>query len=265
MLKVVLFGAGSPLSIAVRERLRPVITHVVMPRGCKAWTDQAVDFAQAPELTADLFVVASFPHMITPALIEKSRAGAVNLHPSLLPHLRGPDPLFWTYFNDDREAGITLHVVTERLDAGDVLARHAVPLARGRDVSDLYPELATAGAAMIGNALESIVDGSAVRESQDESLATQAPRADKVAIDFARWPSERVWHVLSGLGSRRNDLLPVTHGRATAFEQTAAATPGRIEKHRGAYRVHCADGWVDVAAAPLAARVKRVARRLLRK
>ena len=210
----------------------------------------------------DVICVASFPHLLGADLL--SRAGvAVNLHPSLLPRHRGPDPLFWTYFDDDREAGVTLHHLSDRADAGDIVAQRTLPLERGEDVVTLYTHLARAAAAMTAEVLDTLVAGTASRTPQVEAHATYEQRPANPSIDFAAWPCERVWHVISGLGSRRNDLLPFAHGRALGFERTAHGSPGRIERRRGTARLSCADGYVDVATAPVAARISRTARRLL--
>ena len=94
-----------------------------------------------------------------------------------------------------------------------------------------------------------------------DTAGQAAQDSNGVTIDFANWPCERVWHVVSGLGSRRSDLLPFVHQRAVAFERTANARPGTIERLRGIHRIHCADGTADVVAAPLSLRIERAARR----
>ena len=65
----------------------------------------------APLLRAcepDLLVCGFFPWLIPADALAVPRIGAVNFHPSLLPRFRGPNPIGWTYRNDDPEYGLTV-------------------------------------------------------------------------------------------------------------------------------------------------------------
>ncbi len=57
-------------------------------------------------------------------LIEVPARGSINMHSSLLPHDRGSMPEFWQCHRGDiAHAGVTFHLITEAIDAGDVLER----------------------------------------------------------------------------------------------------------------------------------------------
>jgi methionyl-tRNA formyltransferase len=176
------------------------------------------------------------------------------MHMSLLPRHRGPDPLFWTYWNDDRDAGVTIHWMNERVDAGDIVARQAIPLERGIASREAYMQLTAVGAELLAGVLNQVASGRAPRVPQDEALATYESAADitSARIPFAQWPAERVWHVLSGLGDQFNELLVnpagerLAHGRAAAHWLTSDNEPGRIAAAGAGYELHCRDGIVAV-------------------
>ena len=69
----------------------------------------------------DLVVVAFFNQLLKPAFLQVPRLGAINAHPSLLPTYRGPAPLFWTYRDNVRTTGLTVHRIAPGEDDGDVL------------------------------------------------------------------------------------------------------------------------------------------------
>src|SRR5438128_3604782 len=94
------------------------------------------------DASPDLICIATFPAVLRRELLQLATGGGINVHSSLLPRHRGPDPLFWTYLNDDRQTGVTIHWLDERVDAGPILLQREISLARGRPVLEVYHELA---------------------------------------------------------------------------------------------------------------------------
>jgi methionyl-tRNA formyltransferase len=299
--RLVLFGSGGPPAIAALEALavRHDVAAVVVPsapgsRSPRGWArllarrratrrlrnavrarrirlvslrpgGSADVAARLRALHPDLLCVASFPWLLSPALLACARRGAIGLHPGLLPRHRGPAPLFWTYFHDDREAGATVHWLESGADTGRIIDQFRLPLSRGRTAEDLYLEISRRGGALLGAAVDAIAAGHDQSEPQDPASATwePSPRPGSVAVDAATWPSERVWHVLRGLGGRFSTLLRrpdgavVLHGRATALRpRPANRTAGDIEPKGPGFTVHCQDGSVDVAGPGLLAALR---------
>ena len=97
------------------------------------------------------------------------------------------DPIFGTYWDDDREAAMSIHWINERIDAGDIAAQQSLPLARGRPSRELYMELAAIGVELLAGVLEQVSRGQIPRQPQDESRATYESAADiaRARIPFA--------------------------------------------------------------------------------
>jgi len=82
------------------------------------------DFARLLERRAiDFLLVACWPYLIEGRVLEQARKAALNLHPSLLPHYRGPNPLQSQLAAGDSEFGVTLHQLDQRFDHGDIIAQ----------------------------------------------------------------------------------------------------------------------------------------------
>ena len=81
-------------------------------------------------LEPDVALVHSMSQLLTPATLSIPRFGILNLHPSILPAYRGPNPLFWMYHDFVRTSGVTLHFVDEGEDTGDIVsqAEFSIPL-----------------------------------------------------------------------------------------------------------------------------------------
>ena len=71
----------------------------------------------------DFLLVACWPYLIGPELIASVTRAALNLHPSMLPRHRGPDPIGRQLASGDRPFGITLHLLNPAFDAGDIVAQ----------------------------------------------------------------------------------------------------------------------------------------------
>ncbi|MDH3762720.1 MAG: formyltransferase family protein [Gammaproteobacteria bacterium] len=75
----------------------------------------------------EYLLVACWPYLIEPRLIESASRAALNLHPSLLPKYRGPNPLQQQLAAEDPRFGTTLHRLDQRFDHGDIIAQAALP------------------------------------------------------------------------------------------------------------------------------------------
>lgn len=75
----------------------------------------------------DLGVVAG-THILPASVFDLPRLGSINLHCGKAPEYRGSAPAFWELYNGETEVGITIHEVTEDLDAGRILRQGTIPL-----------------------------------------------------------------------------------------------------------------------------------------
>ncbi len=124
---------------------------------------------------ADLIIISCFAKIIPASLIACARYGAINIHPSLLPAFRGPDPLFWQYRAGVEEFGVTLHYPGEKIDAGDILMQEKVKLTDGISVLTAKQALGEVAAQGLVDTLDKLELGNCPREKQDENRASYQP------------------------------------------------------------------------------------------
>lgn len=90
-------------------------------------TPHQQDLAQLVEARElDFLLVACWPYLLGPRLIESARKAALNLHPSLLPQYRGANPLAQQLAAGSTSFGVTLHRLDQRFDHGDIIAQAEV-------------------------------------------------------------------------------------------------------------------------------------------
>ena len=90
----------------------------------------------------------------------------LNFHPALLPYYRGAIPSYWVIKNGERITGFTAHVVTEAIDAGEIVYQETVEVDPGISEAGLDRKVAVLGAAYLIECLDAVVAGNPFRRSQ---------------------------------------------------------------------------------------------------
>lgn len=107
----------------------------------------------------DLIISVSCPQIFKRELIDLPPRGCLNLHGSLLPDYRGVMPAFWVLSNNEKEAGITLFFVNERIDAGDVLVQRRYRILPEHTLDSLIRHSKAVGAEMVVEGVRKIDRG----------------------------------------------------------------------------------------------------------
>ena len=123
----------------------------------------------------DVIAVACFPRRLRAALLDLPRLGCLNVHPSLLPLGRGPEPVFWTLRRGERRTGVTIHRMDAGLDTGPISLQEGIAVPEGIRAPDLERHLAGIGGRLLVRAIDDLATGQAVLTAQDDALATTAP------------------------------------------------------------------------------------------
>ncbi|PIR69845.1 MAG: methionyl-tRNA formyltransferase [Candidatus Niyogibacteria bacterium CG10_big_fil_rev_8_21_14_0_10_46_36] len=159
----------SPVRVWAEEHSIPVIT----PSTLK--DRDAVHAIQ--EKHADVFVVASYGKIIPKEILNIPPKGTINIHPSLLPLLRGPSPI-QTAILKNAETGATLMLTDEEVDHGPILAQQALE-AKNLSYPKLEQALAELGARMLADLLPAWVAGEITPKEQDHEKATYTKKIKK--------------------------------------------------------------------------------------
>jgi methionyl-tRNA formyltransferase len=96
----------------------------------------------------------------------------VNIHPSLLPKYRGPAPVSTAILNGDKYTGVTMMVMSEKMDSGDILASARLKIAPRDTTASLETKLANLGASLIHHVLHLATIGKIEPQPQDHTKAT---------------------------------------------------------------------------------------------
>jgi len=261
------FPRGSRVRRRVAEAARTLgigtpdaLTALAREHAIPCWAARSGNDARLVErlerAAPDLICIAGYRWILPPAVLAVPAIGTINSHPSLLPRHRGVLPLFWIYYHDDRETGVTVHWVDEQADTGDVLLQDAMPLPRGYPVEALNRRNARQGGTLLRRALEAVEHGTPPRTPQDHRRATSAPmiKPGSRMVDFAEWDVERVWHFLAGLVPRFHEPLvddtgePVEYASVSGFHRQAVTErAGTVARNADGALLYCKDGVVHLS------------------
>ena len=149
------------------------------------------------ELAPDLLVTMAYGQILPPPLLELAPLGAVNVHTSLLPRLRGPAPINRAILRGLSETGVSTMYMDQAMDSGDIILQAATPIADQETAGSLFDRLAVMGAGLLVRTLEAMAAGAAPRIPQDHSQATYAAPLTKAEgrVDWRRPAAELDRHV----------------------------------------------------------------------
>ncbi len=168
--------------------------------------------AEAIESTrCDVLAVVGMARLLRKELYDRPRLGAINLHPSLLPKYRGPEPYFWQYQQMDLQGGVSVFQIDEGLDAGDLLVQKPLTIELGERYLSYLRRTAITGAQAMVETLSLLRDGRASPRPQRHlscPVFAPFPRSGDPLIDWTHWPLERVWHLLHGMQERFALIAP---------------------------------------------------------
>jgi len=145
---------------------------------------------QLRDLKPDIGVVVAYGHILKPDLLALPPRGMINVHPSLLPGLRGPAPVEWAIIRGHETTGVTIMQLDAGMDSGPVL--HAIPHRIGSDVTggELAAHLAEVGAQALIETLSMMEQSDPPPQAvpQNDARATLAPKLTRetARIDWSK-------------------------------------------------------------------------------
>ena len=152
---------------------------------------------QLRELKPDLLVVVAYGKILPQAVLDIPTHGAINMHGSILPELRGSAPVQRSILNHCDEAGVTAMYLTREMDAGDIIDVSKTPIGENETAGELLDHLAVLGAELLSRTLTRFERGKVPATPQDESGVSYAPMLDKsmCPIDWTKTAQQVHNHV----------------------------------------------------------------------
>lgn len=149
------------------------------------------------KLNADVVIVGTWGEKLKKSIIDLPKIATINVHPSLLPKYRGPNPYLQVIKHLEKETGVTFHLMDENFDSGAILIQKRIniePTDTGKELRSKIAPLAREGVCELIKKLDEEI---IIPIAQDEKRSSYFPQIDEdeVMLDFSRSAEEVAAHI----------------------------------------------------------------------
>ncbi|MEO7728459.1 MAG: formyltransferase [Burkholderiales bacterium] len=203
-------------------------------------------------LQPDFLFSFYYRNMLAPPVLAVPARGALNVHGSLLPKYRGRVPVNWAVINGEHETGATLHYMTAKPDAGDIVAQQAVSILPDETAADVFGKVTAAAAAVLDRSVPGLIAGTAPRIKQDLSRGSYfgGRKPADGRIDW-RLPATRVHDLVRGVAPPYPGAFTTINGKTLRILRTRLETAAKHTARQPKIFVNgdqvlatCADGGI---------------------
>ena len=123
-------------------------------------------------LKPDLAVIAAYGKILPKEILNIPRHGFINVHPSLLPKYRGASPIQYAILNGDKETGVTIMKIDEKMDHGKIISNIKYQISKLDTYESLSKKLAELGAELLIKTIPGYISGKIKPVEQEHKKAT---------------------------------------------------------------------------------------------
>ena len=203
-----------------------------------------------PATSYQLGIVAQYGLIIPKTIIDSFPQGMINVHGSLLPKYRGASPIQTAIVNGEKETGVTIMLMDEKMDHGPILSQKELPIDPNDTFTALADKMAAVGSKLLLDTIQKYIAGEIAPQAQDHEKATFTKLLTKEGglVDFNRtndeiynqyrgltpWPG--IWTVLNG---KRLKLLKIA-------KKDKSLSAGQVVTEEKKIFIGCAQGSIEV-------------------
>ena len=197
-----------------------------------------------------------YRNMIPDKILNIPKYGAINLHGSMLPKYRGRAPVNWQLINGETKGGVTLHCMTDKPDAGDIIDQEPVVISKKDNPLTLYSKLDIKAKLILERNVDKIVIGKYDRFAQDHLIATYyGRRKPKDGLIDWSWNSKKIFNLIRGVTKPYPGAFTYCLGKKLIVWEASIVRNGKIAlgknlgtfcNHRSKLHVKTGDGIIRI-------------------
>ncbi len=130
------------------------------------------------KIAPDLLIVVAYGQYLPPTILKIPKYGTINVHPSLLPKYRGPSPIQSAILNGDKKTGVTIILVNEEMDGGDILTQEEFLINKNYQYQELLTQLAKQGSELLIKTIPKWIEGK-IKPKKQSNKAIYSPILNK--------------------------------------------------------------------------------------
>ncbi len=197
-------------------------------------------------ISPDVIVVVAYGKILPKEILEAAKFGCVNGHASLLPKYRGSAPIQYAILCGETETGVTIQLMDEGIDTGDILATATTKIGDNETAEELFERLSVISADLMLSTINKLEKGEVTPKKQ-EGEATYAPiiKKEMALLDFNK-PAKELFNAVRGYYSWPCAYFFMDGKRVKVIK---AAVGGKTDKpsgtvvgNSGVISIACGDG-----------------------
>lgn len=219
-----------------RQPSMPPVKRWAAARGLPVWQPRNINSRESTEklrsMSPRLFVVVAYGRILSKDLLSLPALGAINVHASLLPDLRGAAPVEWAIMLGYTETGVTTMFMDEGLDTGDIILQQATAIGAEENSGELRERLAEIAQQLLPETINLVLQGKAPRRPQPQVCPQYAPVLDR-AIERLEWtlPAQALANKVRALAPKPGSFCEFRGKRLKVYKAAAvsgSAPAGRV-------------------------------------
>lgn len=163
-------GSTEVKEFSLKNRLK-----VITPRNL----DDSELILQLSQMKPDLFIVVSYGKILPASIINIPKILTLGIHPSLLPAYRGAAPINWVLIKGERETGVSLFKIDEKMDAGEIIAQEKLVISNDDDFLTLSKKIYALSKKLLIEHLPLLDEGKFRLTPQKHQGLSFAPKIEK--------------------------------------------------------------------------------------
>ena len=137
------------------------------------------EYEYLKKMNADIAIVVAYGQIIPKKFLSLTKKGFINIHASLLPKWRGAAPIQRSIMNLEKETGISIMKIQEKLDSGPICKTYKIEIEEEDNLESITEKLSSLAAKKIIDNIDDILDGKMKFTNQKHSEATYAYKIEK--------------------------------------------------------------------------------------
>lgn len=153
------------------------------------------------KLNADIILVGTWREKLKKEIIDLPKIATINVHPSLLPKYRGPNPYIQTILHGEKQSGVTFHLMTSELDRGPILAQSKIDILPCDTAKELKEKTVFQARLLACELLKKLNAGivQPIPQNEDEASYYGNITGDEKMLDFENQTSDEILRTIRAL------------------------------------------------------------------
>ena len=187
-----------------KEVIIPDTKRIAQEHGIEVFQPENLksDYEKIIEKKPDMIITCAYGQIIPETLINYPKYGAINVHGSLLPKLRGGAPIHWALINGENKTGITVMKMSKKMDAGDIISQKELEIGKDEILDSLYERMSLLGRDLLLETIPKIINNEVTytKQKEDEVTFGYNIKKEDEKIDFNK-TKEEIKNLVRGLCS----------------------------------------------------------------